>query len=1515
MINLEPAVATYNPLLAPANLAVSLKPPVIPTVTNFLIRVMAAEEQRLIIGRTLVQDFIDDPVAAVSAIFSSSSPTNIKHHDHGPPSPRTPMNSKPITTPFTKIILSPAHAPVHIALATSSKRVLPISLFRSGEAGPDDLLESDVRSLLDHSHVKALIERIRLVRSQVALADEAAREVRLAEARAVGNLAANNIAYAASGYSGKNSPATFDGSSSSSSTTTTTSASSSSPIKSIDNTTATNNNEAVNAHETPAGSWEPIPRPMSTKPVLETSSAIPEGKSAFSVSSPNINKSGTSTPTTNATLQEIAAASVRAAFAGIASQSSVLSKINISQQNSNSSTRTGSPAPVDPRVGSILNRSNSNVSSASSNNNSHGSHPGSHGSTSVPTPATSPFQGDMVFTTNASSAAETFLHKVGATRSATGEVSSPNVADPNSFTLMPPALQMPVHVPLLRNGPPLTNSLLQDQLPNLQGQLQAQFQNGMSSPSLNSNGSLASPLDGGNSVNGIQFGMQQLALSQQQRLQLLQQQQQQVARYTTSPSGLNSVEPSIVLTDGVTPQPSFFMNQHNHLMAQVSSPSTQFLQQQSMLRSPSQMSPSVTNNNNPYHSYRLLPGQAIPSGVSGDSYVEEGKIPKGNNQYSSSIYQQFVQTGTGSLVQSPSVPGIGTSPSSSPRQTSPKPPSGGTGSRGRTTQSKNNGTKTLVRTRELWGRKFNQPIVRSIATPGIGAGPRNSVAELKAQRMANLETEVKALQQKLVKQSNELAKLHALQTTLEKRNQKASIDKRSVKGTVLDEKQLEALRKLTRVMVSRGVSMTAGGGPGMGSLVDKPGSSTIDGQPYPTIDDIIPASVVANISPSRGSTSGNLLASRGSALTGAPQTRSNSRSPSRSGVRTANNDVGRIKPMFDDSKPHADPFANLPKVKLTSRSRSTSPRLKNKAPTRTNSPKHGVSRASTPPVRAFSPGLLPQSILYGAPQYGAAYDFEHSPLGEPARLPSGRLRPYVHPGVMLPHIKHPTIKNPTAVRAAAPTSGAVIRHPVNQSQPNTFSSIHQPPTTRGRTPGGTLSNRTTNNNNSNRTTTAANNNNPRSITPYGFRKKPTATTSAGKIRPGAMNSTGNNNSNNNRGRSAARSANKKGAMNPPPRTATRSVSPAPIIPEKIMVDVEVQTDDIPEEEIHIAKDGDTIKLDDNGNNNNEGILSPLDDNLLGGSPPPPEETPADGKRSPRSPSNLSILAGGLIQIPSSGQHSRKAPYRRHHNKHRVTGTPHLEELPPPPSSNYDPNIDRSDSRASIGYSGPALHGGQSESPNLSPPPTAASMNFSRSNRDTTSSPNTPRRKNDAGVGTGAHSTGNSTYREVGPAVAFSFGVGPGGGHITPPGGRRKSTITFTTLAASLETAASGGFRQSRLGGGSSPRFGASSGPSPSLTRAGTPPPGSEDESKISSRSSSARRNNVSAVGFRVKSSSSITNPSEIPETTAISVTLPVLNTVTEVTTGAELETPAGPPPTQIFPLTNNVPMVPVTEEK
>lgn len=193
---------------------------------------LQAGEQRALLGRQLVADQLEDRreahAAAVAATFdngnSNGSVTGRQSRDtrdtrlsesadFGDANEAAGLNASSVSsssstfsvrkhqpvTALTKLIRSPSNASMHVSLAVSSKRVMPASAFVAGEVGTDDILESDVRALLEHAHVRALLDRVRMVRAQIALADIAMREMRMAEARAVGDATASVIAAAAAG--------------------------------------------------------------------------------------------------------------------------------------------------------------------------------------------------------------------------------------------------------------------------------------------------------------------------------------------------------------------------------------------------------------------------------------------------------------------------------------------------------------------------------------------------------------------------------------------------------------------------------------------------------------------------------------------------------------------------------------------------------------------------------------------------------------------------------------------------------------------------------------------------------------------------------------------------------------------------------------------------------------------------------------------------------------------------------------------------------------------------------------------------------------------------------------------------------------------------------------------------------------------------------------------------------------------------------------------------------------------
>jgi hypothetical protein len=1233
ILGMSPAVASLNPLFAPANLGVGVKPPPVPSVTEYLMRAQAAAEHRSIIGRALVQDFADDAIAvmaaAIGAVAAHGPGAGFGGGGGAPPAlSDVPSRTKPAVTPLTKLAAGAANAAVHVSLATSTKRVVPVSLFHAGEMGPDDILETDVRLLLQHKHVRALVERVRMVHAQIAIADEAARDLRMAEARAVGNVAAGVIVAVAAGTAGPASassmpptpssqlqPSTPGAGTGAGAAAAAAAAASSSASAAAAAAATAGPGSDVQPPATPAsppgtaasrlqgaGSWDVKPfdpvafaaearaaaeagwvdgAPSSSSsqglvtrtrsraqlesvaengggqaPFLSRSQGatplytssrdgspsllnLPAGDpsgaggggaaSRYTPASGGLSSGTASVGRTTPSIQEIAAASVRAAFAGVASTSPILARLSAQAAAAAGGSGAGSPllqgsTSPNPRVTSIF---------------GDGSTAG--GGSSHPTPSTSPFRGDMVFTGNATAAAEAFLNKVGAMRSTSGPVSP----DGSGGGGMPGALNMPVQVPQLRTTP---TAYLQSQYPALQAQLTTTLQaqsimasqlqahlfsqnqaimaatakmgsaaapnyagTGMgmggrgSSPSgagamddalsiaagiaSNLSGALPSAYrgtslegDGGSIYGGGHqhhqqhhhhhggnahspppgggmslamsgypapvfptsspgpsspppsnasptSGMAQLAQQQQMRLAQLAAYQQQQYQYQSGQQPHQQQQHQQQRGASLSPDPAYqhhaqqqqqyqqqqlhdmsaaqqhggggglLAAQHHALMSQAASPSTQYLQQAAALRTHQQQGggggPSAPPSpgpggmpgapgapggpTSPYLTYRLVPAQSLPGGPGSGQVGGLGGggglagAPSSPPDFSASIYQSYpgglasglnaegsiysiasgglnggnsmyssadggggpgdLNGGGSSVFGDPSIYGnqLAAAAAGVARGHAAGGGGGGGALPGRVGAAQQQAQaaargRTGPKERELWGKKFAAPGVaggppRLVSTPGVGAGPRQSLADVKAMRMRNLETQVNALQDRVHKQTSELARLHALQGVLDKRNAKAAVTGKAARAApVLDEVQLAALKKLSRTVVSRGVAMTAGGGPAkLSSGLGATAPTTADGarlgggggfegggdgsgaMVLPTLDDVIPAAIDAGL-PSPASFADAQMGDRLSRGT----------ISSRSGLGSANGMRGRpgapksagvrVNPMFPNAR-------------------------------------------------------------------------------------------------------------------------------------------------------------------------------------------------------------------------------------------------------------------------------------------------------------------------------------------------------------------------------------------------------------------------------------------------------------------------------------------------------------------------------------------------------------------------------------------------------------------------------------
>jgi hypothetical protein len=183
-----------NPLFAPTNLLTTLKYPSVPLVCEFLISIATADEHRRLISRALVRDFVDDrsysisnlydggsgrssPVASgrLSPNLSSSSSVASLGGDFAAVLANSAQMAAPPVTPLSKLISNPSNSSMHISLAMSNKNVITAAAFRAGAARSDDIVETDLHALLEQVSVRALVERVRMVRSQISLSEEANR--------------------------------------------------------------------------------------------------------------------------------------------------------------------------------------------------------------------------------------------------------------------------------------------------------------------------------------------------------------------------------------------------------------------------------------------------------------------------------------------------------------------------------------------------------------------------------------------------------------------------------------------------------------------------------------------------------------------------------------------------------------------------------------------------------------------------------------------------------------------------------------------------------------------------------------------------------------------------------------------------------------------------------------------------------------------------------------------------------------------------------------------------------------------------------------------------------------------------------------------------------------------------------------------------------------------------------------------------------------------------------------------
>ena len=183
-----------NPLFAPTNLLTILKYPAVPLVCEFLISIATADEHRRLISRALVRDFVDDrsysisnlydggsgrssPVASgrLSPSLSSSSSIASLGSDFASVLATSAQMAAPPVTPLSKLISNPSNSSMHISLAMSNKNVITAAAFRAGAARSDDIVETDLHALLEQVSVRALVERVRMVRSQISLSEEATK--------------------------------------------------------------------------------------------------------------------------------------------------------------------------------------------------------------------------------------------------------------------------------------------------------------------------------------------------------------------------------------------------------------------------------------------------------------------------------------------------------------------------------------------------------------------------------------------------------------------------------------------------------------------------------------------------------------------------------------------------------------------------------------------------------------------------------------------------------------------------------------------------------------------------------------------------------------------------------------------------------------------------------------------------------------------------------------------------------------------------------------------------------------------------------------------------------------------------------------------------------------------------------------------------------------------------------------------------------------------------------------------
>jgi hypothetical protein len=163
-LSLSPDPTYFNPLLAPSSLHLPTRALPVPTVTDYLVRTVAAGEQRERGGTawsTTAAEAADAAAAAAAA-------------------PSDGLLPSPLTAACRSS--SPDTAPLQMSLALSSKRIVQTaSLLRSAEGdaavalsflGPDDLLSSDALFLLAQPHVKLLVDRVRLVSAHATLWEE-----------------------------------------------------------------------------------------------------------------------------------------------------------------------------------------------------------------------------------------------------------------------------------------------------------------------------------------------------------------------------------------------------------------------------------------------------------------------------------------------------------------------------------------------------------------------------------------------------------------------------------------------------------------------------------------------------------------------------------------------------------------------------------------------------------------------------------------------------------------------------------------------------------------------------------------------------------------------------------------------------------------------------------------------------------------------------------------------------------------------------------------------------------------------------------------------------------------------------------------------------------------------------------------------------------------------------------------------------------------------------------------------